>query len=180
MMRNSNIFKSHAARIIRTVLAFTLCSALLVSPISGINAEAKKAPKKSSIQSKTVVSEPNEVSIAEVSALQLINNERSKAGCNALTWSNDLAAAANVRAVEIVQNFSHTRPDGTDYWTVNSNVVYGENLARLYQSANDAIDNLMKSKAHRSNFLCSEYRTIGIAISPDSKGQWYWAFELGY
>ncbi len=179
-MQKNNICKGHSRHIICSVLAFAMCIALLIAPGESMRVEAKKASKKTPTQTQKVVSEPNELSIAEESALQLINKERAAAGCTALTWSNDLFVAANVRAIEIVQSFSHTRPNGTDYWTVNSDIMYGENLARFYQSADKAMESLMKSNVHKSIFLDGEYKTIGIAICPDQNGKWYWAFELGY
>ena len=66
------------------------------------------------------------------SALALINQQRAALGLAALVWSDGLAKDAQVRAQECEKSFSHTRPNGTDWWTVDSNLMYGENLAKGY------------------------------------------------
>ena len=53
-----------------------------------------------------------------VEVLNLVNEERAKVGVAPLSLADDLQAAANIRAREIVQSFSHTRPDGSDCFTV--------------------------------------------------------------
>ena len=53
-----------------------------------------------------------------VEVLNLVNAERAKVGAAPLRLADDLQAAANIRAREIVQSFSHTRPDGSDCFTV--------------------------------------------------------------
>ena len=75
----------------------------------------------------------------------LINQNRVANGLSALVWSEALKNAAQVRAIEITDAFSHTRPNGTAFWTVDSNVQYGENLAKLYQSADSVYTAWMNS-----------------------------------
>ena len=112
-------------------------------------------------------------------ALDEINACRSGAGLGTLTWSNGLEQASAVRAVEASQVWSHTRPDGSEYWTVNSNLVYGENLAKGYSSAQAAFDAWMASPTHKDNILFGDFKTAAIAIHIEN-GQWYWANEFGY
>ena len=50
--------------------------------------------------------------------IDLVNQERAKAGLSPVTEAADLSASAAVRAQEITRSFSHTRPDGTYYNTV--------------------------------------------------------------
>lgn len=113
-------------------------------------------------------------------ALTLVNQQRAAAGLAALTWNNDLAAAALVRAQEIVGTFSHTRPNGSAWYTVNSNVMYGENLAKNYSSATDVVNAWMASPTHKANVMDSGFKTIGISIYKADDGHWYWAQEFGY
>lgn len=113
-------------------------------------------------------------------AFELTNQERAAAGLPALAWSNGLADAAFVRAQEIVGTFSHTRPDGSDWWTVNSSIMYGENLARGFSSASGAVQGWMNSPTHKANIMDGGYRTLGIAVFQGSDGRWYWAQEFGY
>lgn len=108
-----------------------------------------------------------------------VNAQRAAAGLKSLAWSSGLEQASDVRAVEAAQVWSHSRPDGSDYWTVNSKIVYGENLAKGYNTVNDAVTAWMNSVSHRDNILFPDYRTAAIAIHIQD-GQWYWANEFGY
>ena len=110
----------------------------------------------------------------------LMNQQRAAQGLAALVWSDALTDAAQVRANEITTSFSHTRPDGSAFWTVNSNVQYGENLAKLYQSADSVYAAWMNSPTHAANIMDSGYKTVGIAICQTGDGSWYWAQEFGY
>lgn len=116
---------------------------------------------------------------AAKAAFDQVNAQRVSAGLGTLTWSNGLEQASAVRAVECSQVWSHNRPDGTEYWTVNSNLVYGENLAKGYSSANEAVTAWMNSYSHKDNILFSGFKTGAIAIHIVN-GQWYWANEFGY
>ena len=116
---------------------------------------------------------------AATAALDKVNEQRAAAGLSALTWSNGLESAAMVRAQEIVTTWSHTRPNGSDWWTVNSNLMYGENLAKGYSSADAAVAGWMASPTHKANIMDGSFKTCGIAIF-ETGGQWYWAQEFGY
>ena len=88
----------------------------------------------------------------------LVNEKRTANGLTALSWSNDLGQTALVRAQECQQKFSHTRPDGTDWWTVNSDIMYGENLAKGYSSAAEVVEAWMDSETHRAAILNNDWR----------------------
>ena len=112
-------------------------------------------------------------------AFDQVNQQRAAAGLKGLSWSNGLEQASDVRAVEASEVWSHSRPDGSDYWTVNSSIVYGENLAKGFNTAEEAVDAWMNSISHRDNILFPDYKTGAIAIHIKD-GQWYWANEFGY
>lgn len=116
---------------------------------------------------------------AAKAALDQCNSIRAGSGLGALTWSDGLESAAMVRAQEIVTTWSHTRPNGSDWWTVNSNLMYGENLAKGYSSADAAVAAWMASPTHKENIMFGSFRTCGIAIY-EVGGVWYWAEEFGY
>lgn len=116
---------------------------------------------------------------ASKAAFEIANQKRAAAGLGALTWNSGLEQACAVRAVEASQSFSHTRPDGSDWWTVNSNLMYGENLAKGYSSAEAAVQAWMDSPTHKANILDAEFTSGAIAIHV-SNGQWFWAQEFGY
>ena len=117
---------------------------------------------------------------AAKAAFDLVNAKRLEAGLGALTWDNGLEQASAVRAVEASQSFSHTRPDGSDWWTVNSNLMYGENLAKGYATAKDAVTAWMNSPTHKANIMDAEFTSGAIAIHIGSNGQWFWAQEFGF
>lgn len=117
---------------------------------------------------------------AAKAAFDLVNAKRQEAGLGALTWNSGLEQASAVRAVEASQSFSHTRPDGSDWWTVNSNLMYGENLAKGYSSADEAVTAWMNSPTHKANIMDTEFTSGAIAIHIGSNGQWFWAQEFGF
>ena len=117
---------------------------------------------------------------AAKAAFDLVNAKRQEAGLGALTWNSGLEQASAVRAVEASQFFSHTRPDGSDWWTVNSNLMYGENLAKGYASANEAVTAWMNSPTHKANIMDAEFTSGAIALHIGSNGQWFWAQEFGF
>ena len=110
----------------------------------------------------------------------LMNQQRAAQGLSQLVWSDALTSAAQVRANEITTSFSHTRPNGSAFYTVDSNVQYGENLAKLYQSADAVYTAWMNSPTHAANIMDAGYKTVGIAVFLASDGNWYWAQEFGY
>ena len=121
-----------------------------------------------------------EIAAAVQEAFALVNAQRTAAGLSALVWNQGLADAAQVRAQEITTYFSHTRPDGSSWWTVNSTLQYGENLAKLYQSSSSVVNAWMASPTHRANIMDGSFISIGMAIYQTGDGSWYWAQEFGY
>lgn len=120
-----------------------------------------------------------ELEIELEKALELVNQARKDVGQAELIWSDELADAAGIRAEEIHTSFSHTRPDGSEWWSVNEEIVYGENLAKGYRSADSVMKAWLNSAEHKDNILYSGFQSIGIAIY-EVDGKWYWAQEFGY
>ncbi len=116
---------------------------------------------------------------ASQQALSLVNDERGKVGIGALSWNVALANAALVRATELPTAFSHTRPNGSEWWTVDSNTMYGENLAKLYNDAVSVVAAWMASPTHKENIMDGGFTSCGISIY-DNGGSLYWAQEFGY
>lgn len=100
----------------------------------------------------------------------LVNQKRSENGVAPLTWDEGMYELACTRAQECVQNFSHTRPDGTVVWETYS---YGENLAKNYKSTTNLINGWMNSDGHRENLLRSDY-TKGVMACYLCDGIYYW------
>ena len=117
---------------------------------------------------------------AAQAAFDIVNAKRQEAGLSALSWNSGLEQASAERAVEASEAFSHTRPNGSDWWTVNSNLMYGENLAKGYATAGSAVDAWLASPTHKANIMDAEFTSGAIAIHIGSNGQWFWAQEFGY
>lgn len=121
----------------------------------------------------------DELRAMAVEALELVNAQRASAGLPALVWDEDLEACAQVRAIEIASSFSHTRPNGTDWYTVNSDLMWGENLAKGYKNASSLVTAWMNSPTHAANILDGTYVTCSIAVY-EVNGKLYFAQEFGY
>ena len=91
-----------------------------------------------------------------------VNMEREKRGLNPLSVDANLTAAANIRAREITQKFSHTRPNGSRAVTV-SNFAYAENIARGQKTPDKVMAAWLTSDGHRQNMLRASYGTIGVS-----------------
>lgn len=65
----------------------------------------------------------------ETEIFDKINEIRIENNLNPLITNQELKDAANIRANEIIISFSHTRPDGSDWYTVDENIVYGGKLS---------------------------------------------------
>jgi len=101
--------------------------------------------------------------------IKLVNEERQKVGLAPYTVNPTLMQAAAVRAQELTESYSHTRPDGTSCFTVlkDFNLRYskaGENIARGQSSPAVAMRGWMNSEGHRNNILSDEMTHIGVAM----------------
>ena len=110
---------------------------------------------------------------------ELTNRQRALANLPELRLRRSLTRAADLRAVEITEYFSHTRPDGRGCFTVLDlfEVTYniaGENLAMGQRSAAEAVADWMDSPSHRDNILSPGFNHIGIGVAIDSEGVIYW------
>lgn len=110
--------------------------------------------------------------------LALVNAYRKEHGLAELKWSEDLGAAAKTRAAEASICWSHTRPNGSQWYTV-SKLVKGENLAKGYATAEEAFNAWLASEGHRENILWPEFKTMYVAFFEAENG-WFWAQEFGY
>ena len=110
--------------------------------------------------------------------ITLVNATRKEEGLGNLAWSSTLESAAKIRAQEISEKFSHTRPDGSSFYTVND-AVYGENLGMGYSTANGVNKGWIKSPTHYRNMVNKKYKTMGAACCIVD-GQYFWVELFGY
>ncbi|MBQ7260433.1 MAG: hypothetical protein IJR19_03655 [Lachnospiraceae bacterium] len=113
-------------------------------------------------------------------AYNLVNEERERAGLGTLSWDPNLESTSDVRARELESSFSHTRPNGSPWYTVNSDIMGGENLAFGYNDASSVLEAWMNSPTHRENILFPDFTKISISIYVADDGTAYWAQEFVY
>ncbi len=109
----------------------------------------------------------------------LVNVERAKEGLSALKIDTKVQAAAQVRAKECEQLFSHTRPNGSSFATAlkEQKVSYrsaGENIAWGQRSPEEVMRAWMNSSGHRANIMNPNFTTIGVGYYENAKGTDYW------
>jgi len=109
--------------------------------------------------------------------LALVNEDRARYGAGALRTDAELTRAALVRAYEIAEHFSHTRPDGSS-WSTVSDSVSAENIAMGYRTPEKAEAAWLSSEGHRRNMLNGNYSRTGIACI-ESDGVMYWVQLFG-
>lgn len=111
--------------------------------------------------------------------VDLVNEERAKEGLSPLTLDFKILAAAQVRAMECEQLFSHTRPDGSSFTTAltEQNVSYrraGENIAWGQHTPQQVVSGWMNSEGHRANIMNPNFTKIGVGYYQNAKGTNYW------
>lgn len=132
-------------------------------------------------QTPTTSAVPPSGPAAEV--VTIVNQERAKAGCPALTVNTKLTAAALQHSQDMAAhaNMSHTGSDGSDpgeritragyTWT-----TYGENIAYGYSTPQQVMTGWMNSPGHRQNILNCAFKEIGVGLAgPNS----YWTQNFG-
>ena len=123
----------------------------------------------------------------EFEAIQLINEERSKAGLNPVTLNIDLCKVARIKAEEMVtlDYFSHESPNyGAHADTVRKFGIEckyaGENIARIGGSnAVAVVWNWMHSEGHKKHMLNPKHTEIGIGVAVNGHYS-YWSLFMIY
>ena len=109
---------------------------------------------------------------------EITNNYRSLVGVPSLTLDSSLVEAANIRAKELSDSFSHTRPNGSSCFTVLSELgisygTAGENIAAGYSSSQSVMEGWRSSSGHYQNIISSKFKKIGIGVNIVNN-QYYW------
>ena len=81
------------------------------------------------------------------------------------------------RAEEITVKQSHERPDGSAWYTLAPDYLFGENFADGYDTANDVVNAWMLSPAHMENIL-NPYYTGGNIQIVKVNDRCYWVNEF--
>ncbi|MCZ1012453.1 CAP domain-containing protein [Streptomyces lydicus] len=115
--------------------------------------------------------------------VELVNKERSKAGCSPLTVNAKLTKAAQDHSKDMAdhKNMSHTGSDGSSpgdritragyHWN-----AYGENVAYGYSTPEKVMAGWMSSPGHKRNILDCSFKEIGVGLAQPGD---YWTQDFG-
>ncbi len=113
--------------------------------------------------------------------LKYVNSYRAEKGIEPLTIDRNLSIAATVRALEIAygSKFSHTRPNGSECYTVFDDLgirasIKGENLTAGEATVKSAAENWKNSSVHYANMINSSFTKIGIGIFTEKASEYYY------
>lgn len=108
--------------------------------------------------------------VSEAKMLELVNQERVKAGLGTLVMDDELVAVARKHSTDMFVRgyFAHENPDGfSPFDRMEAGGVKflaaGENLA-LAPDVDMAHNGLMNSPGHRANILSSDFNKVGIGV----------------
>lgn len=116
-----------------------------------------------------------DASASKAQILSGVNQQRGANGLGGLSEDGALDSIADTRAKELVQSFSHTRPQGGDASSdvfATGATAFGENIAAGQSDGNDAMNSWMNSSGHRENILSSDFTKIGIGVYYDPNSTW--------
>ncbi len=131
-------------------------------------------------QTLTASDQEVDAQLIESKVIELVNELRAEQGVPSVAPNEMLRAAATIRAVETEEAFSHTRPDGSDAFTVfqEEGISYpyravGENLGMATyhlpdeEMAEFLFNGWVESEGHYENMIRPEYNEIGIGVHYD-------------
>ena len=111
--------------------------------------------------------------------LALTNAQREAAGLNTLSADPVLTEMAMLRARELEESYSHTRPSGENCKTVFGEFetdlrFWGENAAKGNRTPEAVVKAWMDSQGHRENLLREDAGYLGVGVWQDEDGILYW------
>ena len=119
----------------------------------------------------------------EEQVVQLVNQQRAKAGLKSLTHRADVKNVAQKKAQDMINSnyFSHTSPNyGSPFDMLKTfGISYsyaGENIAKGQKTPQEVMNAWMNSSGHRANILKPEYDAIGVGYY---HGAWVQMFIKG-
>lgn len=131
---------------------------------------------------------PDDVELSETEnqLLTLVNEERSKKGLEPLKVNSHLCGVARQRAKESFIEYSHTRPDGSNFTDLidgnifNWKITYENLFKSENESAEEAVVAWKNSSPQKEALLDSdaEYVGIGLFYNEDYKECWHWSMII--
>ena len=111
--------------------------------------------------------------------LKACNHERARAGIPPLHLSFELECAAVLRAVEVTQHLSNTRPNGKSFKTLipaAKRAHCAESISAGSKTVEEAIAEFLSSDEYRKYLLNPDYKEMGVGFryDPESEHKYYW------
>lgn len=106
-------------------------------------------------------------------AYSILNDKRKAQGHEELRWDQTLETYAFLRAYELAVKFSHTRPDGTEWFTTEGKLLRAENIYMGYGDPAKVMESWINNPADTDNFLSDEFTGCAISIFKD-ENNYYW------
>lgn len=148
-------------------------------PAKATPAPAKTTPPAPAPTEQTTAPSPS--GSYEKQVVDLVNQERQKAGLAPLKENAALSNVAETKAKDLRDNnyFSHTSPVyGSPFDMMKQfGIKYtaaGENIAKGQRDPQTVMNGWMNSEGHRANILNSNFTEIGVGYVTDSNGNTYW------
>lgn len=122
----------------------------------------------------------SQASAMENRVLELVNQERSRAGLRSLQFDAEVHKVAKIKAEDMYKNryFSHTSPtygspgDMLQRFGVRFS-YWGENIAMGQSTPETVMNTWMNSDGHRSNILNANFTHLGVGTERSYQGSGY-------
>jgi uncharacterized protein YkwD len=146
---------------------------------------ATTPPTTSPAASPSATTAPDANAAFEAEVVAIVNTERAKAGCPAVTADDRLTAAARGHSADMAARdyFSHTTPEGVAFSTRITNAGYrfsraGENIAKGQRTPAEVMTAWMNSSGHKANILTCAFKNIGVGVVADARGTILWTQDF--
>lgn len=150
---------------------------------------AKPTVQDNATPAPVITDSPVNCTAEEAEVFRIVNEIRVSYGLKPYKWDTNAYKAAKARCTEIEQQFSHLRPDGSNFKTIygysDDELWYkfcsvGENLGSGQPTAQRVVDSWMAStKGHRENILNPDFENLAVAFGTYNDAyKYYWVQEF--
>ena len=154
-----------------------------------VTTTAKPTVQDNATPAPVLTDSPVNCTAEEAEVFRIVNEIRVSYGLKPYKWDTNAYKAAKARCSEIEQNFSHLRPDGSNFKTIygysDEELWYkfcsvGENLGSGQPTAQRVVDSWMAStKGHRENILNPDFENLAVAFGTYNDAyKYYWVQEF--
>lgn len=154
-----------------------------------VTTTAKPTVQNSTTPAPVLTDSPVNCTAEEAEVFRIVNEIRVSYGLKPYKWDANAYKAAKARCSEIEQQFSHLRPDGSNFKTIygysDDELWYkfcsvGENLGSGQPTAQRVVDSWMAStKGHRENILNPDFENLAVAFGTYNDAyKYYWVQEF--